>query len=126
MSKNRYADFIIAAENTDEYWAQTSIIDFTEEVLRLMEIRGLTKSDLAKRLNMSPAYITKVLRGNVNFTLLTMTKLARALGAVVRIHLAPDGVVVFWQDQHVTGHADGYETVPADSQAPAMVGESAL
>lgn len=98
-----YAEFLRDAENTPEYWTQTAILDFTEELSRLMGEANppINRAELAKRIGASPSYVTKVLRGNVNFTLETMTKLARAVGAVVRIHLAPDGVIVTWTHQQV-------------------------
>lgn len=61
---------------------------FTAAVLRLMERRGTSRSDLAQLLGTSPAYVTKILRGDANFTLASMVKLADALGAEVRIALA--------------------------------------
>jgi transcriptional regulator with XRE-family HTH domain len=99
MSETRYSNFIRSAEESNEYWTETAISDFTEELCRLMNEKGVSRSELALRIDHSQAYITKVLRGNVNFTLATMTKLARALDAVVRIHLAPQRVVVEWNDR---------------------------
>lgn len=101
MSETRYSDFIQTSKLSNEYWTETAITDFTEELCRLMENKGVTRADLAQRIGHSQAYVTKVLRGNVNFTLATMTKLARALDAVVRVHLAPEGVVVEWNDRAV-------------------------
>ena len=100
--KQKYIDFIREAESSNEYWIETIISDFTEEVCALMDKQGITRIELANKINSSPAYITKVLRGNVNFTLATMTKLARALGTVVRVHLAPEDVVVRWEDVNLS------------------------
>jgi len=98
MSETRYSNFIRSAEESIEYWTETAITDFTEELCRRMDEEGVSRAELAQRIGHSPAYVTKVLRGNVNFTLATITKLARALGSVVRIHLAPEGVAVEWKD----------------------------
>lgn len=54
-------------------------MDFTDSLESLMQRRGVNKSDLARRIETSPAYITKILRGSTNFTLETMVKLVRAL-----------------------------------------------
>lgn len=97
--KQAYKDFIRDAESSNEYWIETAISDFTEEVVRIMKEKNISRTSLAERLDASPAYVTKVLRGNANFTLSTMTKLARAVGMVVRIHLAPDGVIVRWVEE---------------------------
>ena len=77
------------ARQHDDYWTEGLIIEFTEELSRWMRERKISRSALAARIGHSPAYVTKVLRGDVNFTAATMTKLARAVGADVRIHLAP-------------------------------------
>jgi len=96
--KQEYLDLLREAEASNEYWTETAIADFTEELCRLMESKGISRSQLAAKIGHSPAYITKALRGNVNFTLATMTEFARALDAVVRIHLAPSDTVVEWKD----------------------------
>ena len=98
MSEKRYGEFIRSSKQSNEYWTESAITDFTEELSRLMQVKGVSRAELAKRIGHSQAYITKVLRGNVNFTLATMTKLARALGTIVRVHLASDKVIVKWED----------------------------
>lgn len=103
--KEKYINLIKDAEKSNEYWTETAISDFTEELVRLMKKQGVTNSALAKKIGVEPPYITKVLRGNVNFTLATMTKLSRALGAVVRVHLAPDTMSAHWTDAYVNNVA---------------------
>ncbi len=76
------------AEQDEDYWTELAIIEFTEELSRLMELRGMTCDDLAAAIGLSPSYISKVLKGNVDLTVATMTKLGRALGSRARIHLA--------------------------------------
>ena len=109
-----YEKFFDDAQNSLEYWAQTAILDFTEELARLMNEANpaITRAELARRIGVSPQYVTKILRGNDNFTVETMTKLARAVGAVVRIHLAPDGAVVFWSHPEIV--RDCSESVELD------------
>lgn len=97
--KSEYINFLKDMENSVEYWTETTIVDFTEEICRVMKEKNITRRELATRLGTSQPYVTKVLRGNINFTLATMTKLARALGMIVRVHLAPDGVIVRWIEE---------------------------
>ena len=59
----------------------------TADLLRLMERRGLSRSELARRLGASPAHVTQILRGDTNFTLVSLEKLAAALGAELRVVL---------------------------------------
>lgn len=77
------------AEAHDDYWIADAVQGFTEEVFLLMEQKKITRADLARRIGTSPAYVTKILRGNANFTLATMVKLARALEVELRIELTP-------------------------------------
>lgn len=100
--KQKYIDFFKQTEESNEHWTEIAISDFTDEIFCLMEEKGINRTELADKIGSSSAYITKVLRGNVNFTLATMTKLARALGTVVRVHLAHKDAVVHWEDERIT------------------------
>ena len=52
---------------------------FLRQVLRRMKALGLNQSALARRMNVSRPYISKVLRSDVNISFATAAKLARAL-----------------------------------------------
>lgn len=78
------------AQKRESYWVAESILDFTENIYRLMEQKKISKADLAKALQVSPAYVTKILRGNVNFTLETMVRLARAVGGRLHTYVDPE------------------------------------
>jgi transcriptional regulator with XRE-family HTH domain len=91
MSEKSFAALFESAERHDEYWTERAIIQFTEDLSIWMESKKISQADLAAAIGVSPPYISKVLKGNVNFTLATMTKLARALGAEVHVHLVPIG-----------------------------------
>jgi DNA-binding transcriptional regulator YdaS (Cro superfamily) len=54
-----------------------------------MEVNGVTRSDLARLLGVSSAYIAKGLRGNVNFTVDSMVPLVRAAGGEICVQVAP-------------------------------------
>lgn len=77
----------------DAYWVEKVKLQFAEELANLMARREINKSELANRFGSSPAYITKALRGDVNFTIETIVKLVRAVKGQVHIHLsaAEDG-----------------------------------
>jgi transcriptional regulator with XRE-family HTH domain len=87
-----------AARKRLAYHVEGVILEFTEEVVARMEAEDVSNTELAKRLDASPAYVTKVLRGSTNFTLETMVKIARALNADVRVHLQPVGTKTQWLD----------------------------
>ena len=86
-SSDRYSAAIRRAKDNLEYWVEGAILDFTEEIVSLMEERDVSRAELARRMEASPAYVTKVLAGDTNFTMASMVKIARALDAEVRIQL---------------------------------------
>ena len=86
------------AAQTVDYWVDGPIVEFTEDVCRLMDEQGVSRAELARRLGTSRAYVTKLLGGDANFTLETMTKVAMALGAAVHVHVAPQNATVRWKE----------------------------
>ena len=52
---------------------------FLRRILRRMKELGMSQTDLARRMNVSRPYITKVLHQDVNFSFRTAAKLANAL-----------------------------------------------
>jgi predicted XRE-type DNA-binding protein len=81
------------AAKEDDFWTATAIMELTEELAGWMERNQVSRSELAARIGVSAPYVTKILKGNVNFTIGTMVKLARAVGANLQLHLVPmDGV----------------------------------
>ena len=87
MAPRSFTDLYQEAEEHDDYWVAGTVLELTEAVTEIMERDGISCSKLARRLGTSPAYVTKMLRGNANFTLATMSRLARALGADLQIQL---------------------------------------
>ncbi|MGI8739492.1 MAG: helix-turn-helix domain-containing protein [Gammaproteobacteria bacterium] len=98
LKETRYSDFLREARESNEYWTEAAIFDFTNDLALLIKENNMTRTQLAQRIGSSQAYITKVLGGNVNFTLASMTKLAGAFDRVVRVHLAPKQARVRWFD----------------------------
>jgi transcriptional regulator with XRE-family HTH domain len=87
MKGKSFKELFNEAKERNSYWAASMILDFTEGLHKIMEANGITQSDLARRLRVSPAYITKVLRGNVNFTVDSMVRLVRAAGGEIRVQV---------------------------------------
>ncbi|MCX6844164.1 MAG: helix-turn-helix transcriptional regulator [candidate division WOR-3 bacterium] len=73
-----------------EYWVEEMRFAFSDEVGRIMDERGVSRAELARRLNSSPAYVTRLFRAMFNPTLLTLAKVAVALDAKVALHLSPN------------------------------------
>ncbi len=96
MSPSTFTEHFDRAKKRDSFWVESAILEFTEEVVVRMEHLGVSKTELAERLQRNPSFVTKLLRGDNNFTVATMVKLARQLDAELRIHLQPDGTVGEW------------------------------
>lgn len=87
------------AQASVDYWLEGPIVDFTEDICRLMREKKVSKAELARRLGTSRAYVTKLLGGNANFTLSTMVKVAMALDGAVRLHVADRQTVTHGHDE---------------------------
>jgi plasmid maintenance system antidote protein VapI len=101
-----------AARHTHEYRAQGASLEFTEQVIAQMQAAGITRAALAKKIGVAPAYVTKILRGETNFTLDTMVKIAHALGCEYRCHLQPQGMTSQWFDVMHTGKVNKPKNTP--------------
>jgi len=87
MKKRSFKGLLSEARQRDSYRVASIILDFTEGLCKLMETNGISRSSLARRLGVSPAYITKVLRGNANFTVDSMARLVGAAGGEIHIQI---------------------------------------
>jgi len=85
--QNGFADLYQWAEQQDDYWLEGVKIEFAEQMLAQMDALGISRKDLAQRLGVSPAYVTKILRGSTNFTLKSMVGIARALNCELHTYL---------------------------------------
>ena len=94
-----YQSRFLAAADEDldsvEYLAELQFIALAEKICVAMEMRGLTKSGLARAMGVRESYVTKLLSGAENLTLLTMTKVSKALGVNLTVDLQgyPDASV---------------------------------
>jgi len=74
----------------DGYWVERAKYDFIEEIGHGLQSNGLNKRQFAEKLGTSPAYITKILGGDTNFTLSSMVKIARRLGKQLQVKLVEE------------------------------------
>jgi transcriptional regulator with XRE-family HTH domain len=76
-------------QNDPEYVIEELKLALAEGIEESMERKGLTRSEFARRLGTSPAYVTKLLRGTFNPTLETIARIAIALDARLQLSLSP-------------------------------------
>jgi len=76
-------------QNDPEFQAERLIIDLTEQISRKLEEGSITRSELAKRLDCTNAYITKLLRGGENLTIRKIVQIANALECTLDFSIIP-------------------------------------
>jgi transcriptional regulator with XRE-family HTH domain len=64
---------------TNEYWLAQSF-DIAVRVLDTLRARKMTQKELAEKMNVSPQFINKIIKGKENLSLETIGRLSRALG----------------------------------------------
>ncbi|MEO0050517.1 MAG: helix-turn-helix transcriptional regulator [candidate division WOR-3 bacterium] len=94
----RYKELVKGFEKDPEYWVEYLKLVFSEEIGRLMDQRKMSRAELARKLGVSRAYITRLFRGTFNPTLETLVKIALALDARVSIHLHSGHTEARWVD----------------------------
>ncbi len=108
-----FHDLLTRAQQGNAYWTERAILDFTEDLSRTMQEHNVSRAELARRIGSSQAYVTKILGGNANFTLASMTKLARALDCEVRVHMAREASLTRWIDRIPGEESDVGRRVPS-------------
>jgi len=102
-----------AARETHEYRAEGASIEFTNAMVTRMRQLDVSRSELAARIGVNPAYISKILRGDTNFSLETMVKIANALDSDFHCHLQPARARL----QHLGGRRAGQKKTAANLRA---------
>jgi transcriptional regulator with XRE-family HTH domain len=68
------------------FWEELAILGFTSTIAERMEAEGITNTQFAQKMGVSPAFVTKLINGTNNFTIKTMVKVARALGTELSLN----------------------------------------
>ena len=74
-------------ERDPEFMAEGLSTKVIEEALKFLEEKELSQSWLADRMGVSRAYISRILKAPPNITLLTIARIAVALGATPSVSL---------------------------------------
>jgi len=72
--------------NDSEYEMEWQKIVICEEICRVMQKKGIDNRELAKRLNLKIGSITRMFRGNINFSLEKLIKIAIALDVRLNVN----------------------------------------
>ncbi|HPT47613.1 MAG TPA: helix-turn-helix transcriptional regulator [Candidatus Rifleibacterium sp.] len=108
---NLFATMFAEMENDDQYHVEGAKIEIAEQIYLLMQKKNVSQSDLARKLKMNRAYVSRILKGKTNFTVETLVKIGRQLEAEWDFRLAehvaekkrPEHFVeTSWSDRIVT------------------------
>lgn len=82
-----FTELLRKAEQSEQYWTSGAQIEFSFKIADIMREQRLNQKQLAEILEVSPAYVSKLLAGNQNLTLNTMIRYAHKLGRVFSFEL---------------------------------------
>ena len=95
----KYKKHFEDAKKKDAYWINQITLQFATALWNKMQANGIKPSQLAKIIGTSPAYITKVLRGDANYTVETLYKLSKAVDCKIQINMVDNNT-----NQHEDWH----------------------
>jgi transcriptional regulator with XRE-family HTH domain len=105
-----FGDLLRSAEQSPSYWMQVALLEFLQSLDAMMEAKGrLSRKELADRIGVSPATLSRWLNGNENITVSTMCRLATAMGAAVHIHVADNKERGRWRPEVGTMNAKDHK-----------------
>ena len=87
MTSSPKSEIICGMEYEIRSMASYETRKFVDNIIRLLERKGMTRQEFARRLDVRPSYVTKILSGSENFTVETMQKMAGIFGYQVVIGL---------------------------------------
>ena len=82
--------------NDPEFVAEGLAIKVTEEMLKCLEQKKLSQSWLAEQMGVSRAHVSRILNARPNITLLTIAKIAVALGVKPDVCLDTEPWRITW------------------------------
>lgn len=75
----RFAALVNKQKQDGRLQIDAAKVELSEQIFQAMESKNITAAELSRRLDVSRAYVNKILQGNVNFTIETLVKIGLAL-----------------------------------------------
>lgn len=85
MESSKFIDWL---RNAEADKAELLKLEIAVKIDQALTKSGMTRTAFAKKIGTSPAWVTKVLRGDVNLTIETMCKLSHALDLDLAINFS--------------------------------------
>jgi transcriptional regulator with XRE-family HTH domain len=112
---------LFAAPPTIESETELKKLMISEELLQLMRSQGVSRSELARRMGVQPSRVTSMFSGANNFTIETLIRAGRALGAELHQTFCPKGRRMRWASYDP---ADTHVSFPSAAIRPTKSAES--
>jgi transcriptional regulator with XRE-family HTH domain len=110
--KDRLKKLVSAASASHTYKLERAILKFTEQLSVRMKALGISSTELAGKIGAKPPYVSKILRGNSNFTLDSLIKISSAVQAEFEFNLVPKEEIRNWTDTFYTIKVPLAQTIP--------------
>jgi transcriptional regulator with XRE-family HTH domain len=88
-SIEKFREHFRKVENEPLFVAELMKLAFADDLVRLLEARGLKRTELAEKLGTNRGYITRILNTEYNLSIETMAKIALALDARITLSMQP-------------------------------------
>lgn len=103
MTMRKWKSLKEKIRKSESYWVEKAKLDFTSALFSQMKLKGITKAALARKLELSAPYISKVMAGDENLTIESMVKFSRAVDGQLHIHISDRHNRVNWIECTPTG-----------------------
>lgn len=87
MSEGFLDTYIEEWKNDPEFRKEEIILGLNERICELMEEKKISRTELANRIKVNRAFITRILNGSQNITIGTLVRIALALDADLKIDI---------------------------------------
>ena len=111
-------------KDTFDFKLENLILDITEEVCRAMEEKGIGRAELAEKMGVSRAFISKLLNGTPNLTIKTLMKIAVVLDREMSVRMPPAGFTTHHLYVPIEGRSFEYKLAPPDENMPWRLGKT--
>ena len=85
--EERFKEKLETFRHDADFYSEELLLDLIEQVVKIMNNTGVSPEELAERMGVSGAAVTRLLRGNTNINLKTMASIAKALGYTININI---------------------------------------
>lgn len=94
-TSKKIQSFLDDSNKRESYWAENAKIEFAVTLEKQRKDADMAYVDIANKIGKSPAYVSKVFRGDSNLTIESMVMLARAVKGHLNIEISDGATNAF-------------------------------